>query len=107
MEAFSINIKSVSKMHSFKIKALLAPLAFSVLLVEASPFNLAPHKRLELHGRAGTKATSAAGTGASTSTAATATASLNAAILDCHITVRDFFFINPRDIILRGTQKNI
>jgi hypothetical protein len=76
-------------MHSFKIKAPLALLAFGVLLVEASPFNVVPPlKRHELYRKAmGTGTGTGQATGTSTSTAATATASLNATVLDCQITV--------------------
>jgi len=90
-------------MKSFNIKALLALLAFSDLLVEASPFYPLPalkrqdgviQRRARVKGTGtGTKPTSAAGTGAgkATSTAAaattTATAALNATVLDCQIQV--------------------
>jgi hypothetical protein len=90
-------------MKSFNIKALLALLAFSDLLVDASPFNPLPalkrqdgviQRRAGGKGTgAGTKPTSAAGTGAKaatgTATAATtqATTALNATVLDCQIQV--------------------
>jgi hypothetical protein len=85
-------------MQSPSIKAFLALVAVSGLLVEASPFNVLPlrrHDQLERRAKGtgtGTKATSAAGTGMATGTAtsaqSTATSALNATALDCQITVR-------------------
>ena len=88
-------------MKSFNIKPLLALLAFSDLLVEASPFNPLPALKrqdgaIQRRGKGtgtGTKPTAAAGTGAGVATSTTAaattqaTTALNATVLNCQIQV--------------------
>lgn len=91
-------------MRSSSIKVALALLAFTSVLVEASPFlNILPPRMRDdsfLQGRkatgtgATTKATSAVGTGSgkatgtTTAAKATATSALNATVLVCKIQVR-------------------